>query len=182
MHEIDESNSRTHYSTMWLYDHVITLDHILIEVSYIILRTSFLCWSTNYLHFLNNANISLTVQFCLSVQYAYTPCFAYRRCITCSTHMMHLNLIHLCDMIMKCMSMQVIKSHKLTDMSVQLKHFCCWIALDWGELVGSTCPLDARPLSLNHTILINVQYIMFHMFQYASVNQVTGIILVSSRL
>ena len=84
---------------------VLTLDHIRIEVSYIILRTPFLCWSTNYLHFLNNANISLTVQLCLSVPYAYTPCFAYRRCITSSTHMMHLNLIHLCDMIMKCMSM-----------------------------------------------------------------------------
>ena len=161
---------------------VLTLDHIRIKVSYIILRTSYLCWSTNYLHFLTNANISLSVQFCLSVQPAYTQCFAYRRCITCSTHNMHLNTIHMCDMIVKCMSMQVIKSHKLTDMSVQLKQVYCWIALDWGELMGSTCPLDARPLSPNHIILINLQYIMFNMFQYAIVNWVTDIMLVSSRL
>ena len=121
---------------------MLTLDNIRIEVSYIILRTPFLCWSTNYLHFLNNANISLTVQFCLSVQPAYTQCFAYRRCITCSTHNMHLNTIHMCDMIVKCMSMQVIKSHKLTDMSVQLKQVYCWIALDWAELMGSTPKME----------------------------------------
>ena len=130
---------------------VLALDHIRIEVSYIILRTSFLCWSTNYLHFLNNANISLTVQLCLSVPYAYTPCFAYRRCITCSTHMMHLNLIHLCDMIMKCMSMQVITSHELTDMSVQLKQVYCWVALDWAELVISTLILKRSNLKFAST-------------------------------
>ena len=99
---LDETNSRTHYSTMWLYDRLNSGSYS--DWGNLYHSQDFISMLVHQLpSFISSTMRIYRLQFNCSYLYNLHTLIALH--ITCSTHMMHLNIIHLCDMIMKCMPM-----------------------------------------------------------------------------